>query len=45
MEVGHGLGEVEAWPVAEAGTRPGVSSLASIAALSPLVVTLGSTGG
>ena len=30
MEVGHGLGEVEAGPVAEAGARPGVSSLASI---------------
>ena len=30
MEVGHGLGEVEARPVAEAGTWSGVSSLASI---------------
>ena len=30
MEVGHGLGEVEAGPVAEAGARPGVSRLASI---------------
>ena len=30
MEVGHGLGEVEAGPVAEAGARPGVSSLSSV---------------